>query len=157
MWGGRVVFTVPMLFSLRFIFFFVIRGLSRVMLANARIDIVLHNTYFVVGHFHYVLSMRAVFSIFARLYAICESVTRCTYNLTFAYLHFILLIIRANLTFAPMHILSMARMPKRIPDYPDKYWFLNEVASYGQIISLMSLVSFLLVCLTLRPRSKRGI
>ena len=68
MWGGKLVFTVPVLFSLRFIVLFVIEELSRTTLANARLDIMLHNTYFVVAHFHYVLSMRAVFRIFARFY-----------------------------------------------------------------------------------------
>jgi cytochrome c oxidase subunit 1 len=158
MWGGVLIFKTPMLFALGFIFLFTVGGLTGVILANAGVDIAFHDTYYVVAHFHYVLSMGAVFAMFGGFYYWFEKMTSLRYNETLGKLHFWLFFIGVNVTFFPMHFLGLAGMPRRISDYPDAFSGWNAVASFGSIISVISaLVFFFLVWKALRenPANKK--
>lgn len=140
MWGGSIVMKAPMYFAIGFLLLFTIGGVTGVILANAGIDVVLHDTYFVVGHFHYVLSMGAVFAIFSGFYYWIGKITGYQYSEFWGQLHFWVTFIGANITFFPMHILGIAGMPRRIPDYPDMYSNLNLVCSIGSLISFIGLI-----------------
>jgi len=123
MWGRGLVMEIPMYYALAFILLFTIGGLTGVVLANASLDIVLHDTYYVVAHFHYVLSMGAVFGVFAGLYYWFEKITGFKYAHEPALIHFYLFFGSVNLTFFPMHFLGMAGMPRRIPDFEEVFAF----------------------------------
>ena len=157
MWGGRIVFTPAMLFALGFIFLFTIGGLTGVVIANAGIDVALHDTYYVVAHFHYVLSMGAVSGLFAGIYVWFKTMTGLEFNELYGKIHFWLFFIGVNLTFFPMHFLGLAGMPRRIPDYPDAYAGWNMISSYGSTISAISSLVFfygLYVSLTSEPKKE---
>jgi cytochrome c oxidase subunit II len=155
LWGGRIVFETPMLFAFGFLFLFTIGGLTGVVLSNAGVDIALHDTYYVVAHFHYVLSMGAVFAIFAGFYMWFKKMWGITYSEWLGKLHFALFFIGVNLTFFPMHFLGLAGMPRRIPDYPDTFALWNAVASCGAFISVVSTIVFFVLLLdAFRSRSK---
>lgn len=139
-WGGSVWLHTPMYFALGFILLFTMGGLTGVLLANAGIDVAPHDTYFVVGHFHYVSSMGAVFAIFAGFYYWFGKITGYQYNEFLGQMHFWVTFIGVNMTFFPMHLLGLAGMPRRIPDYPDMYYSWNIICSLGSIISLCGII-----------------
>jgi cytochrome c oxidase subunit 1 len=150
MWGGSISFKTPMLFAAGFIFLFTVGGLTGVVLSNSGINALLHDTYYVVAHFHYVLSMGAVFGMFAGWYFWISKITGLKYPEVLGQIHFWLFFIGVNLTFFPMHFLGLAGMPRRIPDYPDAYSGWNSLVTYGSYISIISSVLFFyIVYLTL--------
>jgi cytochrome c oxidase subunit 1 len=134
-----------MLFAIGFIFLFTLGGVTGIVLSNASIDQILHNTYYVVAHFHYVLSLGAVFSIFAGFYYWIGKMSGRQYPEFWGQLHFWTTFIGVNLTFFPMHFLGLAGMPRRYPDYPDAFAGWNLVASIGAYISGISVLIFLYV------------
>ena len=155
MWGGSIRMVTPMLWSVGFIFLFTVGGLTGVILSNAGVDMALHDTYYVVAHFHYVLSMGAVFAIFGGFYYWIGKITGLQYPETLGQIHFWTTFIGVNLTFFPMHFLGLAGMPRRIPDYPDAYAGWNAVATYGSYITTVSaLFFFYIIYVTLTEGEK---
>jgi len=167
LWGGYLRIKTPMLFVLGFLILFTIGGLTGIVLANSGLDIALHDTYYVVAHFHYVLSMGAVFALFSAYYFwfsffkkpfvierkinLFESEFKfipTKYLEFFGVTHFWLTFLGVNLTFFPLHFLGLAGMPRRIPDYPDAYYLWNAVSSFGSLISVVALVFFILALLS---------
>ena len=142
LWGSSIELKAPILFALGFIFLFTVGGVTGVVLANSGIDVALHDTYYVVAHFHYVLSMGAIFSIFGGVYYWFYKITGVKYSEVLSQIHFWVFFIGVNLTFFPMHFLGVAGMPRRIPDYPDAFYFFNNLATWGAEISAFSLVIF---------------
>lgn len=145
MWGGSLKFETPMLFTLGFLLLFVVGGVTGVIMSTSGIDIAIHDTYYIVAHFHYVLSMGAVFGIFAGFYYWIGKITGRQYPEVLGQIHFWLFFIGVNITFFPMHFLGLAGMPRRIPDFPDAYSGWNAVSSFGSYISFFSSILFFYV------------
>ncbi len=142
MWGGSLSFKAPMIWALGFIFLFTVGGVTGVMLANAGVDRSLHNTYYVVAHFHYVLSLGAVFAIFAGWYYWFPKMSGYMYSEFLAKLHFWLTFVGANILFFPQHFLGLAGMPRHYADYPEAFAYWNRISSIGAYITTLGTVVF---------------
>jgi len=144
MWGGSLSFQTPMMWALGFIFMFTVGGVTGVVLANGGVDNYMHDTYYVVAHFHYVLSLGAVFGLFAGWYYWFGKMWGRNYNEVLGQLHFWIFFIGVNVMFFPMHFLGLDGMPRRYPDYPDAFAGWNQVATMGYGIMALGMVFFFL-------------
>jgi cytochrome c oxidase subunit 1 len=144
MWGGSLTFQTPMLWALGFIFMFTIGGVTGVVLANGGVDTVMHDTYYVLAHFHYVLSLGAVFALFAAWHYWFGKMWGRQYGERLGQLHFWLFFVGVNLLFFPMHFLGMDGMQRRVPDYADAYAGWNEVATWGFLLTMAGMAVFFL-------------
>jgi len=140
---GQFYWSTSLFFGMGFVILFTIGGLTGVVLANCGVDVALHDTYYVVAHFHYVLSLGAVFALFGGFYYWIEKITSFQFYENGGIIHFITMFIGVNVTFFPMHFLGLAGMPRRVPDYNESYWTWNWVASIGSFVSLISMFYFL--------------
>jgi cytochrome c oxidase subunit 1 len=145
MWGGSIEFRTPMVFAIGFIFLFTVGGVTGVVLANAAIDVAMHDTYYVVAHFHYAMSLGALFGVFTGFYYWIPKISGYMYSETLGKIHFWIFFIGTNLTFFPQHFLGLAGMPRRIPDYPDVYADWNYWSSIGSYIGGAGAIFFLFV------------
>ncbi len=143
MWGGSVELKTPMLFVIGFIFLFTMGGVTGVVIAQASVDRAYHDTYYVVAHFHYVMSLGAIFALIAGVYYWLAKMSGRQYPEWAGKLHFWMFFIGANLTFFPQHFLGRQGMPRRYVDYPEAFAYWNEVSSWGALLSFTSLLLFI--------------
>ena len=143
MWGGSIVFRTPMIWAIGFIFLFTTGGVTGVVLANAGSDNAFHDTYYVVAHFHYTMSLGAVFGIFAGFYYWFPKMSGYMYSSFIARLHFWITFIGVNMVFFPQHFLGLAGMPRRYIDYPDAFAGWNMISSYGSYLSAVGVLIFM--------------
>lgn len=149
LYNGRVEIATPTLFTYGFLLLFTMGGLTGIVLANASIDVLLHDTYYVVAHFHYVLSMGAVFSLIAAIYYFGCKIFGKGFNDWLGEIHFWSFFAAVNLTFFPLHFLGLQGMARRVSSYPDPYFPLHYYASIGSSISIISSLLFLALLLLL--------
>lgn len=145
MYGGKLIMKTPMLYAIGFLILFTIGGVTGVVLANSSIDSYLHDTYYVVGHFHYVLSMGAIMGVLGGYYLWSKNIIGYAYNEILGKIQYWSFFIGVNILFMPMHFLGIAGMPRRISDYPDSFMAWNYIASLGSIITLMSAFLFIYI------------
>jgi cytochrome c oxidase subunit 1 len=157
MWGGSISFKTPMLWAIGFIFLFTVGGVTGVVLANAGIDYSLHDTYYVVAHFHYVLSLGAVFAIFAGFYYWFEKMFGVKYNEFLGATHFWIMFVGVNLVFFPQHFLGLQGMPRRYVDYSEGYTLWNQVSSVGYVITIVGVLVFLIMLVEAAVRRRPGV
>ena len=154
-WGGSIQMKTPMLWAVGFIFLFMVGGVTGVILANAGLDVALHDTYFVVAHFHYTMSLGAMFAIFAGFYYWIAKMSGRQYPETLGKIHFWITFVGVNLTFFPQHFLGLAGMPRRIPDYPDAYAGWNMVSSWGSYFTFAGAILFLYIVFYIFRKGER--
>jgi cytochrome c oxidase subunit 1 len=142
LWGGSIEFKTPMLWAFGFLFLFTLGGVTGIVLAQAPLDRAYHDTYYVVAHFHYVMSLGAVFTIFAGIYYYFGKMTGRAYPEWAGKLHFWMMFIGANLTFFPQHFLGRQGMPRRYIDYPEAFAYWNMWSSIGAFLSFASFILF---------------
>ena len=145
MWGGSIDLKAPMLYAIGFIFLFVVGGVTGVLLANAGIDFAVHDTYYVVAHFHYVMAIAAVLAMFGGWFYWISKMSGRQYPEKLAQVQFWVFFIGVNVLFFPQHFSGLAGMPRRIPDYPDAYWGWNFVSSIGALITMVGTFMFLYI------------
>jgi len=145
MWGGSIEFKTPMLWAFGFLFLFTLGGVTGIVLAQAGVDRAYHDTYYVVAHFHYVMSLGAVFAIFAGIYFYFPKMTGRSIPEWAGQLHFWTMFVGSNITFFPQHFLGRQGMPRRYIDYPEAFALWNQVSSYGAFLSFASFVFFFIV------------
>jgi len=156
MWGGSISFNTPMIFAIGFIFLFTVGGVTGVVLSNNSIDIAMQDTYYVVAHFHYAMSLGALFGVFTAFYYWVPKMSGYMYNETMAKIHFWVFFIGTNLTFFPQHFLGLAGMPRRIPDYPDAYAGYNYWSSIGSYIGGIASIWFLIIVVEMFVKKRKA-
>ncbi|MCP5088771.1 MAG: cytochrome c oxidase subunit 1 [Rhodobacteraceae bacterium] len=154
-WGGSIEFKAPMMFALGFLFMFTVGGVTGIVLSQAPINRLYHDTYYVVGHFHYVMSIGAAFCLFAGVYYWIGKMSGRQYPEKAAHLHFWLFFIGTNMTFFPQHFLGRQGMPRRIIDYPDGFALWNYVSSWGAMVSFVSFLLFFGIVFYTLARGKK--